>query len=66
MGGKYWSVDEERYFWRIAIPFSPKRLGINKGNLGKSWEQLADDMQRAFGEDAPREYTGTMLCKSPS
>ncbi|KAI1505667.1 hypothetical protein F5X99DRAFT_215187 [Biscogniauxia marginata] len=61
MVGKVWSDREEKYFWRTAVANSPKRAGIDRAKAEKSWDQLAKDMQRAMGEHARRDYTGTML-----
>ena len=63
MGGKYWSQEEEDYFWRVAIASSPKRIGVDRARPEKPWPDLAEDMQRALGEGARRQYTGLMLCK---
>ncbi|KAI0443588.1 hypothetical protein F4803DRAFT_574315 [Xylaria telfairii] len=61
MGGKIWSAAEERYFWRVAVRQSTKRVGIDLAKRGKSWDRLAADMQRAMGDSARRQYTGVML-----
>ncbi|KAI5924167.1 hypothetical protein F4810DRAFT_666004 [Camillea tinctor] len=61
MVGKVWSDYEEKYFWRTAISNSSKRVGIDLAKPERSWDQLAMDMQRAMGDNARREYTGTML-----
>ncbi|KAI0599132.1 hypothetical protein F4775DRAFT_591582 [Biscogniauxia sp. FL1348] len=61
MVGKIWSDREEKYFWRTAVGYSPKRAGIDRAKPEKSWDMLAKDMQRAMGDNARREYTGTML-----
>ncbi|KAJ2974018.1 hypothetical protein NUW58_g8795 [Xylaria curta] len=62
MGGKVWTDAEERYFWRVTISQSPKRVGFDLANMEKSWDQLARDLQDAMGIDARRNYSGTMLC----
>ncbi|KAI1824170.1 hypothetical protein F4861DRAFT_539343 [Xylaria intraflava] len=61
MGGKVWSEAEERHFWRVAISQSPKRAGIDLAKSEKPWEQLAKEMQNAMGDEARRQYSGTML-----
>lgn len=66
MGGKVWSDTEERYFWRTAMSFSPKRVGIDRSKPEMSWPQLATHMQSAMGDEARRQYTETMMCKSAS
>jgi hypothetical protein len=64
MGGKIWSVQEERYFWQVVIPRSAKRVGTSQAGLReKSWAELAQDMKSAMGDNRRREYTGTMLCE---
>lgn len=63
MGGKIWSEAEERYFWRVAVSQSPKRVGIDLAKREKSWDRLAAEMQHAMGDSARRRYTGVMLCK---
>ncbi|KAK3373819.1 hypothetical protein B0T24DRAFT_276496 [Lasiosphaeria ovina] len=64
MGGKVWSKEEEKVFWRDIIPFSPKRLGIDRANPEKTWTALAVDMteimneiQADSGEEPRRNYT---------
>lgn len=64
MGGKVWSEAEEKYFWRTAMSFSPKRAGIDRSKPEMSWPQLATQMQAAMGGEARRQYTETMMCKS--
>ncbi|RYP29135.1 hypothetical protein DL767_006905 [Monosporascus sp. MG133] len=61
MGGKTWSEKEEHYFWRVIIAHSPKRAGVDRAKPEKSWDLLAQEMQRAMGSEARRDYTGTML-----
>ncbi|KAH8166672.1 hypothetical protein CIB48_g1575 [Xylaria polymorpha] len=61
MGGKIWSEAEERYFWRVAVSQSPKRVGIDLAKREKSWDRLAAEMQHAMGDSARRRYTGVML-----
>ncbi|KAI1839857.1 hypothetical protein JX266_013940 [Neoarthrinium moseri] len=61
MGGRVWSDREERYFWRKAMPRSPKRVGADRAKTEKAWSELAPIMQRELGEYARRQYTGTML-----
>ncbi|KAI1123291.1 hypothetical protein F5Y10DRAFT_270223 [Nemania abortiva] len=61
MGGKVWSISEEQYFWRVAVSQSPKRLGFDVAKPEKSWVELAVEMQVRLGDNARRQYTGTML-----
>ncbi|WQF79620.1 hypothetical protein CDEST_04634 [Colletotrichum destructivum] len=56
MGGKVWSVDEERVFWRVIVPQSQKRIGNGPAHV-KNWEQLAPLMQSIMGIKAKRTYT---------
>ncbi|TKW50388.1 hypothetical protein CTA1_11582 [Colletotrichum tanaceti] len=56
MGGKVWSVDEERVFWRVIVPQSQKRIGTGPAHV-KNWEQLAPLMQSIMGLKAKRKYT---------
>ncbi|KAK6065475.1 hypothetical protein SCUP234_02445 [Seiridium cupressi] len=66
MGGRIWSDQEERYFWRVAIARSIKRVGADViFRKQKSWPELATRMQAALGKDARREYTQSMLFPSP-
>ncbi|RYP68370.1 hypothetical protein DL769_005524 [Monosporascus sp. CRB-8-3] len=61
MGGKTWSEKEEQHFWRVIIAHSAKRAGVDRAKPEKSWDLLAQEMQRAMGSEARRDYTGTML-----
>ncbi|ETS79786.1 hypothetical protein PFICI_09639 [Pestalotiopsis fici W106-1] len=69
MGGKLWSDQEERYFWRVTMPQSVKRINppadqqseAQQDVVEKSWADLATEMGTAMGDDARRQYTGTML-----
>ncbi|RYP25226.1 hypothetical protein DL765_000107 [Monosporascus sp. GIB2] len=61
MGGKTWSEKEEQHFWRVTIAYSAKRAGVDRAKPEKSWDLLAQEMQRAMGSEARRDYTGTML-----
>ncbi len=66
MGGRVWTAQEEKVFWKQIIPNSPKKHeGLDKilGDESKSWKELADDMQVIMGDPAVRKYTGLMLCK---
>ncbi|KAK1984252.1 hypothetical protein LZ30DRAFT_712067 [Colletotrichum cereale] len=56
MGGKVWSIQEERVFWRIIVPQSQKRIGTGPAHT-KTWEELAALMQSLMGVDAKRTYT---------
>jgi hypothetical protein len=65
MGGKVWSKEEEKVFWRIIIPQSVKRAGIDVGiHDPKRWDHLVPDMNLHAGAEARRNYTGLMLCKT--
>ncbi|KAI1192313.1 hypothetical protein F5X97DRAFT_329785 [Nemania serpens] len=61
MGGKIWSEAEEKYFWRTAVSWSPKRAGIDTTKPERSWDQLAIDMQASMGDAARRQYSGGLL-----
>ncbi|KAK2064672.1 hypothetical protein LY76DRAFT_37365 [Colletotrichum caudatum] len=56
MGGKVWSVDEERVFWRIIVPQSQKRIATGPTHT-KTWEDLTPLMQSLMGVNAKRTYT---------
>ncbi|GJC81813.1 hypothetical protein ColLi_04651 [Colletotrichum liriopes] len=56
MGGKVWSAEEERVFWRFIVPRSQKRIGTGPAQT-KNWEELAPLMQSIMGIDAKRNYT---------
>lgn len=64
MGGKVWSIEEERIFWEEIIPCSPN--AANPAARKLSWKQCVDLMRERIGSNARRDYTVTMLCKSPS
>lgn len=61
MAGKTWSKQEEEYFWLHIIPFSRRRRGLDLTNPELSFQQLAEKMQEAFGENARRTYTALTL-----
>ncbi|KAI8947028.1 hypothetical protein F4801DRAFT_582796 [Xylaria longipes] len=61
MGGKIWAETEERYFWRVAVSQSAKRVGSDRTKQEKTWDLLAIEMQDAMGHSARRQYTGNML-----
>ncbi|KAI1747368.1 hypothetical protein F4782DRAFT_535484 [Xylaria castorea] len=61
MGGKIWTETEERYFWRVAVSQSTKRVGSDREKEEKCWDLLAVEMQHAMGDSARRQYTGNML-----
>jgi len=73
MGGKLWTQTEERIFWTIIIPRSPKRVGIDQHNDECTWEYLVNvmnsEMLRATEETdvdkLPRKYTKLSLCTFP-
>ncbi|WDK12419.1 hypothetical protein CGRA01v4_03698 [Colletotrichum graminicola] len=56
MGGKVWSDNEERVFWRIIVPQSQKRIATGPAHT-KTWEELAPLMQSLMGVNAKRTYT---------
>ncbi|GKT78036.1 hypothetical protein ColTof4_10459 [Colletotrichum tofieldiae] len=56
MGGKVWSAEEERVFWRVIVPQSQKRIGTGPAQT-KNWEELAPLMQFIMGIGAKRNYT---------
>ncbi|KDN65084.1 hypothetical protein CSUB01_04959 [Colletotrichum sublineola] len=60
MGGKVWSVNEERVFWRIIVPQSQKRIGTGPAPT-KTWEELALLMQSLMGVDSKRTYSHLSL-----
>ena len=66
MAGKTWSETEEEYFWVHIIPFSRRRRGIDLANAELSFQQLAEKMHAAFGEDSRRQYTALTLGKISS
>ncbi|KAK0383538.1 hypothetical protein NLU13_9449 [Sarocladium strictum] len=59
MGGKTWSFEEERFFWREIVPLSPK--GANPLDRTLDWDMCARRMQHAMGPQARRKYTKLML-----
>lgn len=62
MGGKVWSDKEEQVFWEVIITQSP--IAADPKDQKLSWEQCSKAMQRTMEDEARREYTGSMLCKS--
>jgi hypothetical protein len=62
MGGKVWTLEEERYFWKVVVPSSAKRKGIHLSNPEQKWSDLATKMQHDMGDKAKRTYTPLMLC----
>jgi hypothetical protein len=63
MGGKTWSVDEERMLWEVVVPRSV--AAANPADRGMSWEQCAQYMNDNAGDIAQRNYTKNMLCELP-
>lgn len=66
MGGKLWSEEEERIFWEIIVPRSPRRLPPEQPADALNWSQCADLMREemdAAGLAPRRDYTGLGLCK---
>ncbi|KAI1390808.1 uncharacterized protein F4822DRAFT_426655 [Hypoxylon trugodes] len=63
MVGRLWTAPEEKYFWKKVVPHSSKRVGIDRVNKPKEWEELAHQMQRDMDLQgtSQRTYTGTML-----
>ncbi|EXK45596.1 hypothetical protein FOXG_07833 [Fusarium oxysporum f. sp. lycopersici 4287] len=59
MGGKTWSVDEERMLWEVVVPRSV--AAANPADRGMSWEQCAQYMNDNAGDIAQRNYTKNML-----
>ncbi|KAL1871313.1 hypothetical protein VTK73DRAFT_2109 [Phialemonium thermophilum] len=63
MGGKHWTKEEEGYYWNHIIPFSSKRVGLDKvRNKEKSWDLLAQEMTAKFGT-THRQYTSQSLAE---
>jgi hypothetical protein len=60
MGGKTWSMEEERFFWQVIVPQSPQ--AVAESDRRHSWESCAAIMQREMGKQRLRDYTRTMLC----
>jgi hypothetical protein len=60
MGGKTWSLEEEKTFWRFIVPQSPK--AAKRCDRLKDWDQCASIMQWKTGKNARRTYTKLMLC----
>jgi hypothetical protein len=60
MGGKTWSMEEERFFWQVIVPQSPQ--AVAESDRRQSWESCAAIMQREMGKKRLRDYTRTMLC----
>lgn len=60
MGGKTWSRQEERFFWKTIIPQSPK--AVKPADRIHDWEVCAEIMQREMGVNARRKYSKLMLC----
>lgn len=61
MVGKTWSQDEERFFWHVIIPRSPK--SVNPAGRISDWEECAKIMRQEMGEKPRRNYTKLMLCE---
>lgn len=61
MGGKTWSTEEERLFWKEIIPQSP--AAVKQSERRETWDNCARIMQREMGELRRRVYTRTMLCE---
>ncbi|KAH7318400.1 hypothetical protein B0I35DRAFT_512026 [Stachybotrys elegans] len=59
MGGKTWSVEEEKYFWTAVIPRSPKAVKVEQREL--DWHQCAKMMQKGMGRGSRREYNHNLL-----
>ncbi|KAF4442914.1 hypothetical protein FACUT_1737 [Fusarium acutatum] len=59
MGGKTWSVDEERMLWEVVVPRSV--AAANPADRRMSWEQCAQYMNDNAGGIAQRNYTKNML-----
>jgi hypothetical protein len=64
MGGKTWSEEEERVFWKQLIPYTHKRLGNNPMQWGEQgWQWVADQMTQIMGNKARRQYTYLCISK---
>ncbi|KAH6611268.1 hypothetical protein Trco_001288 [Trichoderma cornu-damae] len=59
MGGKTWSKQEERFFWRTIVPQSPK--AVRPSDRIYDWKVCAEIMQREMGASARRKYSKLML-----
>ncbi|CCT67130.1 uncharacterized protein FFUJ_13317 [Fusarium fujikuroi IMI 58289] len=59
MGGKTWSIDEERMLWEVVVPRSV--AAANPVDRRMSWEQCAKYMNDNAGDIAQRNYTKNML-----
>lgn len=62
MGGKTWSRQEERFFWRTIVPQSPK--AVKPSDRVHDWKVCAEIMQQEMGMNARRKYSKLMLCAS--
>ncbi|PNP39379.1 hypothetical protein TGAMA5MH_08798 [Trichoderma gamsii] len=60
MGGKTWSRQEERFFWRTIVPQSPK--AVKPSDRVHDWKVCAEIMQQEMGANARRKYSKLMLC----
>ncbi|KAL6701012.1 hypothetical protein J3F84DRAFT_137221 [Trichoderma pleuroticola] len=59
MGGKTWSKQEERFFWKTIVPQSPK--AVKPADRIHDWKVCAEIMQREMGANARRKYSKLML-----
>ncbi|KAF4345238.1 hypothetical protein FBEOM_740 [Fusarium beomiforme] len=59
MGGKNWSIDEERMLWEVVVPRSV--AAANPDHRVMDWEQCAQFMNERAGGIALRKYTKNML-----
>ncbi|KAL7945608.1 hypothetical protein V8C42DRAFT_323650 [Trichoderma barbatum] len=59
MGGKTWSKQEERFFWKIIVPQSPK--AVEPSDRIHDWRVCAEIMQQEMGVNARRKYSKLML-----
>ncbi|KAL7937106.1 hypothetical protein V8C35DRAFT_215735 [Trichoderma chlorosporum] len=59
MGGKTWSKQEERFFWKTIVPQSPK--AVKPSDRIHDWKNCAEIMQQAMGANARRKYSKLML-----
>ncbi|KAM0452363.1 hypothetical protein ACHAO4_005574 [Trichoderma viride] len=59
MGGKTWSRQEERFFWRTIVPQSPK--AVKPSDRVHDWKICAEIMQQEMGVNARRKYSKLML-----
>ncbi len=62
MVNRVWSSQEEKVYWEVIIPKSPKRIGVHRTEDGHDWDVCAEMMQKLMKDDARRNYTSLSLC----